>query len=115
MTWYILVEVLAADIRQLEGWVQCEAEKYASVLEKRHELEVNAFAEQLRLKDEKSNFSLAFSDYGYRVETSSVSHRKTWQWSTRAQITKLKSGSFIGRPWIRIERLERANGIRNTT
>ncbi|GJU46577.1 hypothetical protein Tco_1203843 [Tanacetum coccineum] len=45
--------VLAADIRQLEGWVQCEAEKYASVLEKRHELEVNAFAEQLRLKDEK--------------------------------------------------------------
>lgn len=45
--------VLAEDIRQLEGWVQCEAEKYASVLEKRHELEVNAFAEQLRLKDEK--------------------------------------------------------------
>ncbi|KAM0023895.1 hypothetical protein Hdeb2414_s0023g00644451 [Helianthus debilis subsp. tardiflorus] len=41
------------DMRQLEGWVQCEAEKYASVVEERHQLEVNAFAEQLRLKDEK--------------------------------------------------------------
>ncbi|XP_076917045.1 uncharacterized protein LOC143576963 isoform X2 [Bidens hawaiensis] len=42
-----------ADISQLEGWVQCEAEKYVSVMEERHQLEVNAFAEQLRLKDEK--------------------------------------------------------------
>ncbi|KAI3800229.1 hypothetical protein L1987_35540 [Smallanthus sonchifolius] len=42
-----------ADIRQLEGWVQCEAEKYIGVVEERHQLEVNAFAEQLRLKDEK--------------------------------------------------------------
>ncbi|KAF5771446.1 hypothetical protein HanRHA438_Chr14g0682651 [Helianthus annuus] len=41
------------DMRQLEGWVQCEAEKYVSVVEERHQLEVNAFAEQLRLKDEK--------------------------------------------------------------
>lgn len=48
-----MVEVLSADIRHLEGWVQCEAEKYASVLEQRHEVEVNAFAEQLRLKDEQ--------------------------------------------------------------
>ncbi|XP_076957824.1 uncharacterized protein LOC143633391 isoform X2 [Bidens hawaiensis] len=45
--------VLAADISQLEGWVQFEAEKYVSVMEERHQLEVNAFAEQLRLKDEK--------------------------------------------------------------
>lgn len=44
---------LAANIRQLEGWVKCETEKYISVLEQRHELEVNAFAEQLRVKDEK--------------------------------------------------------------
>lgn len=45
--------VLAADIRQLEGWVQCEAEKCITILEQRHQLEVNAFAEQLRFKDEK--------------------------------------------------------------
>ncbi|KAJ9539579.1 hypothetical protein OSB04_026085 [Centaurea solstitialis] len=45
--------VLAADIRQLEGWVQCEAEKCITILEQRHQHEVNAFAEQLRLKDEK--------------------------------------------------------------
>lgn len=37
----------------MEGWVQCETEKYISVVEQRHEVEVNAFAEQLRLKDEK--------------------------------------------------------------
>ncbi|KAI3749104.1 hypothetical protein L6452_12684 [Arctium lappa] len=43
----------SADIRQLEGWVQCEAEKCITILEQRHQLEVNAFAEQLRLKDEK--------------------------------------------------------------
>ncbi|XP_023740745.1 uncharacterized protein LOC111888852 isoform X2 [Lactuca sativa] len=42
-----------ANIGQLEGWVQCETEKYISVVEQRHEVEVNAFAEQLRLKDEK--------------------------------------------------------------
>ncbi|XP_024969391.1 trichohyalin isoform X1 [Cynara cardunculus var. scolymus] len=45
--------VLAADISKLEGWVQCEAEKCITILEQRHQLEVNAFAEQLRLKDEK--------------------------------------------------------------
>ncbi|CAH1429702.1 unnamed protein product [Lactuca virosa] len=44
---------LAANIGELEGWVQCETEKYISVVEQRHEVEVNAFAEQLRLKDEK--------------------------------------------------------------
>ncbi|KAL7611649.1 uncharacterized protein LOC111888852 isoform X1 [Lactuca sativa] len=44
---------VAANIGQLEGWVQCETEKYISVVEQRHEVEVNAFAEQLRLKDEK--------------------------------------------------------------
>lgn len=45
--------VFAADVKQLEGWVQCEAEKYANAIEQRHLLEVDAFAEQLRLKDER--------------------------------------------------------------
>uniref|UniRef100_A0A5B7B0U2 Uncharacterized protein n=1 Tax=Davidia involucrata TaxID=16924 RepID=A0A5B7B0U2_DAVIN len=42
-----------ADVKLLEGWVQSEAEKYTTVIEQRHHLEINAFAEQLRLKDEK--------------------------------------------------------------
>ncbi|KAI3702429.1 hypothetical protein L6452_28167 [Arctium lappa] len=47
------VKVLAADIRLLEGWVQCEAEKCITIVEQRHQLEVNAFAEQSRLRDDK--------------------------------------------------------------
>lgn len=42
-----------ADGKRLEGWVRLEAEKYANVIEKRHHLELEAFAEQMRLKDEK--------------------------------------------------------------
>lgn len=42
-----------ADGKRLEGWVRLEAEKYATVIEKRHHLELEAFAEQMRLKDEK--------------------------------------------------------------
>lgn len=45
--------MLSADVRQLEGWVRSEAEKYSILVEQRHHLEINAFAEQLRLKDEK--------------------------------------------------------------
>ncbi|PSS32317.1 Paramyosin like [Actinidia chinensis var. chinensis] len=45
--------VFAADVKQLEGWVRSEAEKYNTLVEQRHHLEINAFAEQLRLKDEK--------------------------------------------------------------
>ncbi|XP_058183778.1 uncharacterized protein LOC131301473 isoform X2 [Rhododendron vialii] len=41
------------DVRQLEGWIRSEAEKYNTLVEQRHRLEINAFAEQLRLKDEK--------------------------------------------------------------
>ncbi|BFG23490.1 hypothetical protein CerSpe_097640 [Prunus speciosa] len=41
------------DIKQLEGWVRSEAERYAAVIEQRHHLEMDAFVEQLRLKDEK--------------------------------------------------------------
>lgn len=46
-------EVMATDVKRLEGWVRSEAEKYATVIEKRHHLELEAFAEQLRMKDEK--------------------------------------------------------------
>ncbi|KAE8719708.1 Ribonuclease P protein subunit P38-related isoform 2 [Hibiscus syriacus] len=45
--------VVTADFKRLECWVQAEAEKYANVIEKRHHLELDAFAEQMRLKDEK--------------------------------------------------------------
>ncbi|XP_037496659.1 interaptin isoform X2 [Jatropha curcas] len=41
------------DVKRLEGWVRWEAEKYATSIEKRHHLEIDAFVEQLRLKDEK--------------------------------------------------------------
>ncbi|KAJ6294837.1 hypothetical protein OIU76_022839 [Salix suchowensis] len=46
-------ELVAADGKRLEGWVCSEAEKYAAANEKRHHLEIDAFAEQMRLKDEK--------------------------------------------------------------
>ncbi|PRQ60371.1 hypothetical protein RchiOBHm_Chr1g0380441 [Rosa chinensis] len=42
-----------ADMKQLEGWVSSEAERYAAVIEQRHHLEIDAFIEQLRIKDEK--------------------------------------------------------------
>ncbi|GMJ13606.1 hypothetical protein like AT5G53020 [Hibiscus trionum] len=45
--------VVTADVKRLESWVRAEAEKYANVIEKRHHLELDAFAEQMRLKDEK--------------------------------------------------------------
>lgn len=45
--------MIAADIKQLEGWVRSEAERYAALIEQRHHLEMDAFVEQLRLKDEK--------------------------------------------------------------
>ncbi|XP_048236122.1 COP1-interactive protein 1 [Ricinus communis] len=44
---------ITADVKRLEGWVHSEAEKYATSIQKRHNLEIDAFAEQMRLKDEK--------------------------------------------------------------
>ncbi|XP_059667255.1 uncharacterized protein LOC132312768 [Cornus florida] len=41
------------EVKQLEGWVRSEAEKYTTAIEQKHHLEIDAFAEQLRLKDEK--------------------------------------------------------------
>lgn len=44
---------MTADVKQLESWVLSEAEKYATLIEQRHHLELDAFAEQMRIKDEK--------------------------------------------------------------
>ncbi|KAK2658650.1 hypothetical protein Ddye_005183 [Dipteronia dyeriana] len=41
------------DVKRLESWVRLEEEKYSTVMEQRHHLELEAFAEQMRLKDEK--------------------------------------------------------------
>ncbi|KAL8148436.1 uncharacterized protein LOC141708286 [Apium graveolens] len=41
------------DFKQMEGWVRFEAEKYATAFEQRHHTEIDAFAEQMRLKDER--------------------------------------------------------------
>ncbi|KAI4337979.1 hypothetical protein L6164_016338 [Bauhinia variegata] len=44
---------VTASGKRLEEWVRSEAEKYATMLEQRHHSELDAFAEQMRLKDEK--------------------------------------------------------------
>ncbi|XP_057993925.1 uncharacterized protein LOC110655311 isoform X2 [Hevea brasiliensis] len=46
-------ESYSPEINDELGWVRSEAEKYATTIEKRHHLEIDAFAEQMRLKDEK--------------------------------------------------------------
>ncbi|XP_022888781.1 uncharacterized protein LOC111404224 [Olea europaea var. sylvestris] len=46
-------KILTADIQHMEYWVKSEAEKCKIEVEERHHAEMNAFAEQLRLKDEK--------------------------------------------------------------
>lgn len=49
----VLFCFMLADVKQVESWVRSEAERYAAVIEQRHHLEIDAFVEQLRLKDEK--------------------------------------------------------------
>ena len=44
---------MTANVKQLESWVLSEAEKYATLIEQTHHLELDAFAEQMRIKDEK--------------------------------------------------------------
>ncbi|XP_009589274.1 uncharacterized protein LOC107793936 [Nicotiana tabacum] len=46
-------EILTNDVEDLENWVRSEAEKYSIAVDQRHHMELDAFAEQLRLKDEK--------------------------------------------------------------
>lgn len=41
------------DVKNLQEWIESETEKCTVVLEQRHCKEINAFAEQMRLKDEK--------------------------------------------------------------
>ncbi|XP_031493664.1 uncharacterized protein LOC116259849 [Nymphaea colorata] len=45
--------VITTSVKQLEDLVQSETEKYTTIIEQRHDEEVEAFAEQMRLKDEK--------------------------------------------------------------
>lgn len=49
----IFCAVITDDVEHLENWVRSEAEKYSVAVEHRHHRELDAFAEQLRLKDER--------------------------------------------------------------
>ncbi|KAK7282556.1 hypothetical protein RIF29_11445 [Crotalaria pallida] len=42
-----------ANAQRLEDWMRAEAERYATLIEQRHHLELEAFVDQMRLKDEK--------------------------------------------------------------
>ncbi|XP_010924909.2 uncharacterized protein [Elaeis guineensis] len=46
-------EPVSDDFERLQDWVRLETEKYATILEQRHHAEIEAFTEQLRVKDEK--------------------------------------------------------------
>ncbi|KAJ6851291.1 interaptin [Iris pallida] len=46
-------DLVTADIEHLQNWVRLEVEKQTSILEQRHYEEVEAFVEQMRVKDEK--------------------------------------------------------------
>ncbi|KAJ8491190.1 hypothetical protein OPV22_012911 [Ensete ventricosum] len=41
------------DLQRLQDWIRKETEKYATILEQKHYAEIDAFAEQMRQKDEK--------------------------------------------------------------
>ncbi|KAF8412104.1 hypothetical protein HHK36_000059 [Tetracentron sinense] len=47
------LEVMTTNMKQLEDWVHSETEKYTKIMEQRHHLEIDAFVEQMRLKDDK--------------------------------------------------------------
>lgn len=44
---------ITTNTKLLNDWVRLEKEKYISILEQRHHAEIDAFVEQMRLKDEK--------------------------------------------------------------
>lgn len=44
---------IPANAKRLEDWVRAETERYATLIEQRHHIELDAFAEQMRIKDEK--------------------------------------------------------------
>ncbi|KAI4325010.1 hypothetical protein MLD38_030445 [Melastoma candidum] len=41
------------DYKRLDNWAQLEAEKYGKAIDQQHRLEIDAFIEQMRIKDEK--------------------------------------------------------------
>ncbi|RDX65502.1 hypothetical protein CR513_55836, partial [Mucuna pruriens] len=49
----ILSPAIPSNTKRLEDWMRAEAERYATLIEQRHHVELDAFAEQMRLKDEK--------------------------------------------------------------
>ncbi|KAF6146046.1 hypothetical protein GIB67_033405 [Kingdonia uniflora] len=46
-------ELVTADVKHLESWIRLETKKNTTMLEQRHHLEIDAFAEELRHKNEK--------------------------------------------------------------
>ncbi|QCE15575.1 myosin-11 [Vigna unguiculata] len=44
---------IPANAKRLEDWMRAEAERYATLIKQRHHLELDAFAEQMQLKEEK--------------------------------------------------------------
>lgn len=49
----LLVESSTDNVQDLQDWVQLETKKYTTVLEQKHCSEIEAFSEQLRIRDEK--------------------------------------------------------------
>lgn len=49
----IWFSAIPANAKRLEDWMRAEAERYATLIKQRHHLELDAFAEQMQLKDEK--------------------------------------------------------------
>ncbi|KAF9600837.1 hypothetical protein IFM89_013072 [Coptis chinensis] len=45
-------ELITTDVKQLKDWVCSETEKITAIIEQRHRMEIDAFAEQLRIKEE---------------------------------------------------------------
>lgn len=48
-----MLKAIPANAKRLEDFMRAEAERYATLIEQRHHIELDAFAEQMRLKDEK--------------------------------------------------------------
>ncbi|XP_027190800.1 uncharacterized protein [Cicer arietinum] len=44
---------IPANAKRLEDWMRGETERYATLIEQRHHIELDAFVEQMRIKDEK--------------------------------------------------------------
>ncbi|PNX79491.1 hypothetical protein L195_g035477 [Trifolium pratense] len=49
----ILSLAIPTNAKRLEDWMRAETERYATLIEQRHHIELDAFADQMRIKDEK--------------------------------------------------------------